>query len=111
MIRHNGITIDPQRRMVWHRGEERRLSHGKFELLSALLLAGPKNWNDLGEIIYRDHPDAGPLTMEDCIYTQISNIRKIVRDIGLEIRRERHNGRVRWCVASASVMRERSSVG
>jgi hypothetical protein len=103
MIRHNGITIDSKLRMVWHRGEARRLSKGQFKLVSAILLAGPGTSKEITAIIYRDDPNGGPLWINQTFYVQLLNVRRIIRAIGLEIRSERCCGLVRYSLAPSSI--------
>ena len=103
MIRHNGITINRKWQRVEHRGKARRFGVGKFRLLCALLLAGPKNTDELFAIVYRDDPDGGPLSGKEIIDQQVYWLKEQVRDIGLEVRSSRFLSRVTYWVAPSAV--------
>jgi hypothetical protein len=109
MIRHNGITIDRKWQRVEHRGKERRFGWAKFKVLCALLMAGPKNADELFAIVYRDDPDGGPLTGREVIDTHVWWLKEHIRDIGLELRSVRRNGRVIYWVAPAAAARQEAA--
>jgi hypothetical protein len=109
MIRHNGITIDRKWQRVEHRGKARRFGACKFRLLCAMLLAGPKNADELFEIVYGDDPDGGPLTGRDIIDQHIHGLKEQISDIGLELHSSRHHARLRYWLAPSPAARQEAA--
>ena len=92
MIRHNGIEIDRRRRVIRHEGAEMYFqSRTRFRLVSSLILADMPNVDDLFLFIYGARADGGTEYGTKQVNVFLSQIRKMVLLLGLEIITGRHS--------------------
>lgn len=86
MVRHNGIEIYFRRRTVSYAGRSMHFAqYPRFKLVVTLILAGPKTAEELFDFIYAHRDDGGPEYGAKQIAIFLSQIRDVVREIGLEI--------------------------
>ena len=107
MIRHNGIEIDRKARTIangefaWRFNTNRFQGGGfcgdnRFRLVEHLILNGGATSDDLFDLLYAHDPDGGPINGTNAIQVMLSQLVKVYAGLGMKLRRERHNGRIRY---------------
>lgn len=109
MIRFADITIDRHRRCIARGGmtiffDGRRTEPPMiFRLACILLLAGPKNKQELVDLLYADDKSGGPLWAMKSIDVRICDLKKRFAAIGIELRSEYIAGWRRYFAEPAGI--------
>jgi hypothetical protein len=101
MIRWNGLEIDRKRRTV-RRGETivqmyvNRRTCLKFNVLCALMLAGPVSASRIFDLLYENDEDGGPLSGHHIITTCMCQLRPVYTALSLKLCKDGTHYKYYW---------------